>query len=153
MSNFLRGLGRASGITDDAARRGQVDDTARDYDWENLSQGSGQRDTNLLCRGNGPEAEPAQWGGGVGFALQSANNSIASPTQRERYQVRGEGMGHIPRSVTQQDAVEVQSNVSQAGDYDQARRGRTGPSSTSGRGTNYGSRTSEGLCRCHPTGK
>ncbi len=84
MSNFLRGLGRASGITDGAARRGQVDDTARDYDWENLSQGSGQRETNLLRGGNGPEAEPAHRGGGGGFAQQSANNYIPTTTKRKR---------------------------------------------------------------------
>jgi hypothetical protein len=113
------GLGRAVGITDDAAQRGQVDDTSRDYDWENLSQGSGRRDTNLLRGGPVPEAELPQRGRGVGSALQSANNSVVSPTLRERYQPRGEGIGHIPRSFTQQDVVDVQSNVSLAGGYDQ----------------------------------
>ena len=100
MSNYLRGLGRAVGITDDAARRGQGDITAQDYDWDNLSHGSGRRDTNLLRGGNGPEAELTHRWGGAGFALKSANNSVTSPTQRERYQPRGEGIGHIPRAVT-----------------------------------------------------
>ena len=110
MSNYLRGLGRAVGITDDAAGRVQVDDMARDYDWENLSQGSGRRDTNLLRGDNKRER-----GDGVGFALRNSDISAASPTQRDRFQPRGDGIGPIPQSVTQQDAVDVQSNVSLAG--------------------------------------
>ena len=132
MSNYLRGLGRAVGITDDAAQGGQADDMANNYDWENLSQTSGRRDINVLRGGLGQEAELPQRGGGVSFALPSANNSIASPTQRERYQEpRGDGIGHIPRSVTQQDAVDVQSNISVAGGYDQ-RGGERGLENTPG---------------------
>lgn len=64
MSNYLRGLGRAVGITDDAAQGGQADDMANNYDWENLSQTSGRRDINVLRGGLGQEAELPQRGGG-----------------------------------------------------------------------------------------
>ncbi len=74
MSNYLRGLGRAVSIMDDAARQVQADDTARDYDWENLSQGSGRRDTNLLRGDNDRER-------GEGWVLPSTTQTSLLPPQ------------------------------------------------------------------------
>ncbi len=71
MSNYLRGLSRAVGLTDDAAQGGRADEMPRDYDWENLSQGSGRRDANLLQGGLMPDSELPQRGGGWASPYQA----------------------------------------------------------------------------------
>jgi hypothetical protein len=121
MSNYLRGLGRAVSFTKDAARRGLAEDPL-DAEWDNVSRVSSRADVNLLRggRGNGPGLPLG--GGGGDLAPTGRNHSATSPTQQCRNQQWG-GEGNIPRSITQQDALDIQSNISLGEGYNQRGRG------------------------------
>ncbi len=53
MSNYLRGLGRVVGFTEDAARRGSAEDPL-DAAWDEVSRVSSRGDVNLLRGERGP---------------------------------------------------------------------------------------------------
>jgi hypothetical protein len=66
----------------------------------------------------GPELPP----GGGDHIVAGDTFSAASPTQRDWQQAWDEG-GNIPRAITQNDALDIQSNISLGEGYDQWIRG------------------------------
>ena len=82
MSNYLRGIGRAVGFTEDTDRRGVAGEQG-DADWDAVSCAS-RGEVNILrgARGTGPELPP----GGGDRIVVGDTFSAASPTQRDRQQ-------------------------------------------------------------------
>jgi hypothetical protein len=108
MSNYLRGLGRAVGFTEDTASRGAAGDPL-DADWDEVSRASSRGDANLLRGARGP-GQGLPLGGGE-RTLAGETYPAASPTRQERQQ-QWEGGGNLPRAITQNDAFDVRSNLS-----------------------------------------
>ncbi len=111
MSNYLRGLGRAVGFADDPERRRTQGsgEQGGDTEWEAVSHTSSRGKVNILrgARGTGLGGLPPRGG-------------EASPTHRDRQQPWEKGGDNIPREIMQNDAIDIQSNISLGeGGYDQ----------------------------------
>ncbi len=103
MSNYLRGLGRAVGFADDPERRRTQGSREQGWDteWEAVSHASSRGEVKILRGARGT---------GLGGLL--ARGGEASPTHRDRQQPWEQRGDNIPRAITQNDAINIQSNIS-----------------------------------------
>ncbi len=111
MSNYLWGLGRAVGFADDPeqSRTPGLGEQGGDTEWEAVSHTSSRGEVNILrgARRTGLGGLPPRGG-------------EALPTHWDRQQPWEQGGDNIPRAVTQNDAIDIQSNISLGeGGYDQ----------------------------------
>jgi hypothetical protein len=93
MSNYLRGIGRAVGLTDNTARGGALGEQGDAELWDAVSRTSSCGEVNNLrgARGPGPGLPP----GGGARTPAGDNYPIASPTHRERQQQWEGGGQHL----------------------------------------------------------
>ena len=107
MSNYLRGIGRVVGFTDDTARGGALGEQGDAESWDAVSRMSSRGDQQPQGgKGTGTGAPP-RWGART---PAGDNYPIASPTHRERQQ-QWEGWDNIPRAImhirsSQQDDID-----------------------------------------------
>ena len=143
MSNYLQGIGRAVGFTDNTARGGALGEQGDAELWDAVSRMSSRGEVNNLrgARGPGPGLPP----GGGARTPAGENYPIASPTHRERQQQitggdrmiqqgggrdqqfpnpnqrgpQGRGQGGVPRAVGNDDGLDVQSRITDGGELEQ----------------------------------
>jgi hypothetical protein len=121
MSNFLRGFGRAVGFADNTECRGSPPGQG-DNDWEAVSHASSQGEVNILqgARMPGPGQHP-----GGGDQQPGGNYTEGNNPQRD-WQQPWEGGGNIPRAINQDNALDIQRNLSMGDGQDQQGGGEGG---------------------------
>ncbi len=111
MSNYLCNLGWAVGFAGDNEDM-DPPPTQRETDWDLVSNHSrSQGNVNLLHH------EGGQQGGGNDQGQNNDHNSLG-PTQRGRQPPEG-GLGGIPGAINNNNALDIQSNLSMGGEFDQ----------------------------------